>query len=1129
MNEKLNLIDECERSRIEEDLEENFLVEAGAGSGKTTSLVNRFVALVASGRFEPGEIAAITFTRRAASELKEKIQLKMEEKAAEAASGAGEKSRALRKALDNLDRFFLGTIHSFCGRLLRERPVEFNVDPRFDQLDELAARQERNRAWENYLVRARTEKGDLVDRLLQTDLNPMQLKPAYNLLDSFPEVEVAVKEVKKPDLSSPVNSILNFVEEAINFIPSDEPEKGYDKLQKAVRQAWGYKEYTDLEREVNKFRLLKSFEGSLSVTLKRWHDREKAKSYRDKRAPALKENVVEPALRQWYRYRHKHAVEFLRPAVEEHRQRRREEAELNFQDLLHITARGLKDNPDLRRYFQNKYRALLVDEFQDTDPLQAEIIFYLTGRELDKQSWQDLNPHPGSLFLVGDPKQSIYRFRRADIDIYNLVKDRFRSGAGEVLNLTSNFRSLPAVTDTLNEVFKEILPAEESSYQAPYTPLNPVRLGDEDAISGVKVLNIPGDFTKKAEIVREDARRIATIIEDAVHGERKLAKSEPGLKDAKLENPEYRDFMIILRYKDMMEEYVKALKERDIPADVSGGSTLDRSTKEVRALHKLVKFLQDKNNPVLLAAVLRGLFYGISDDELYRFRSAGGELDLDGEIPQGLDEETSEKFKFAFTQLRRFIGLTEEQPPASALEEIVEELGLIPHLLAEKAGENRLSNIYYLLERLKTVEAERGIDFAGLVEEFDTVLEAGVEEELNLSYGTNAVRVMNLHKAKGLEAPVVFLAHPKKDTDHPPVRHIKREREEPIGYFRFCQEDSYGNKKTLALPPEWEKFAEEEEKYSQAEENRLLYVAATRARNLLVISDCTKKGNPWKPLLDSMPEQREIEVPEEIEKKEKDRERLGQKDTKSRGEVLGLRKSLQEWQKKVKPSSYRVTSATEIAGEEESEVIFAEEERAPEAEVNEGTLKAEQNGKTREEAMAFGTAAHNLVEKMIERRENIEVNDLEKLAEMAARESEMKEEHISGELDELIQIGNELKTSDLWKRICKSEMVKTEVPFSLAIESGEALFDTFAERGLISTDSRDVHISGIIDLAFKEAEGWVIVDFKTGERREIEDLTEKKDIKSGDFYERQLEIYKLAWSELSGEKCKEKFIYWLES
>ncbi len=1146
MSEELNLVDSEERKRIQEDLEKNILVEAGAGSGKTTSLVDRFVALVAGGGYEPGEIAAITFTRRAAAELKEKIQLEMEEMAA-APESTEKEERSLREALDNMDRFYLGTIHSFCARLLRERPVEFNIDPQFEQLDELAARQERKRAWQNYLVRARVEREELIDKLLQTDLNPMKLESSFNLLDGFPEVEVAVEELEKPDLSPAVRKAVKFVEEAIKFIPREEPEKGYDRLQRSVRQAWGYKEYTDLADDVNKFRLLKSFEGSLSVTLNRWLDGDRARKYRDERAPALQEDVIEPALRRWYRYRHKPAVDFLRPAVKQHRRLRREEAELNFQDLLHITARGLRKNPDLRRYFQNKYRSLLVDEFQDTDPLQAEIIFYLTGQNPEEKSWQQLTPKPGSLFLVGDPKQSIYRFRRADIDIYNLVRDRFQSGAGEVLNLTSNFRSLPAVTEPLNAVFESMLPAEESSYQAPFAPLNPVREGREEALSGVRVLEIPDRFTRKDEVVREDARRIAAIIEDAVRGGNKLAYSRPGLKDASLADPDYGDFMIILRYKDLLEEYVRALKEYDIPTDVSGGSTLDRSTVEVRELHKLVKLLQERNNPVLLTAVLRGLFYGLSDDELYQYRSAGGELDLRAEMPSGLEEKTEEKFEAAFKQLRRFCRLTEELTPAAALEKMIEELGLIPHLLADKSGENRLSSLYYLLERLKAAEAGRGIDFAGLVEEIDTVLEAGVEEELNLSYGTDAVRVMNLHKAKGLEAPVVFLAHPKKSTRHPPVRHIKREGDEPVGYFRFCQPGSYGSSETLALPPEWDKYAEEEKKYDEAEEKRLLYVAATRARNLLVISDCSRGKNSWQPLLDNLPARQKIEVPEVEKPVEMANEsQAGGKDAggkapepqdkagmENREDILKLRDSLQDWQNKAVIPTYGAVSVTELIAGEESV----------------GVSESEADERAREVAMAFGTAAHEMVERIIERRMDTDDIELNKLAERSAEVSGLEEEKIEEKADELTGIGNKFLSSDLWERICEADMVKTEVPFSLGAEPGEKLYEQIVDleqkseeaesppehdlaendlnaydtaRETVRENEREiVYISGRIDLALKEKETWTIVDFKTGYSSGDESRAEDK-------YDNQLDIYRLAWEDLTSERTAEVMIYWLD-
>jgi ATP-dependent helicase/nuclease subunit A len=225
-----------------------------------------------------------------------------------------------------------------------------------------------------------------------------------------------------------------------------------------------------------------------------------------------------------------------------------------------MTADLLKNYPEVREYFQDKYRTLLVDEFQDTDPIQAEIVFYLTGKEIEERDWTKLSPHSGSLFVVGDPRQSIYRFRRADIDIYNLVKELVKKTGGEVLHLTTNFRSLKCISTHLNPVFNQQFPETEDSYQAAYASLNTIREDQLNANSGVWKLVIPEEYSKKEEVVKQDAEAIARVIKAAVSGDMKLNRTHQELAAGIMEKPSYRDFMILLRYKDLMDVYARTLE-----------------------------------------------------------------------------------------------------------------------------------------------------------------------------------------------------------------------------------------------------------------------------------------------------------------------------------------------------------------------------------------------------------------------------------------------------------------------------------------------------------------------------------------------------------------------------------------
>ncbi|MFW6268507.1 MAG: UvrD-helicase domain-containing protein [Bacillota bacterium] len=1085
----IKLQDQRQRERITADLESNFLVEAGAGSGKTTSLVSRFVALVKSGKYGPGQVAAITFTRRAAAELKGRVQIKLEKELKQTEDFRIKKR--LAGALENLNNYYMGTIHSFCARLLQQRPVEFGVDPDFSQLDEVAEEEKKKHVWENYLIKSSIEREELIEKLEKTGISLLDLQHAFNKLCYYPEVELVYEKLEKPNLTDAVKKVTDFVENALQYMPHTEPEKGYDSLQKKINFAYAYLKYSDISKDINKYRVLKCFEGSLSVTLNRWQNKDVAREYRDKRAPSFVESVIEPILKKYREYRHYLAVEFLEPALEFYKEKRLERGELTFQDLLILTARGLRNKSSLRKYFKNRYKSILVDEFQDTDPLQAEILFYLSGDNLEEKNWQNLHPEPGSLFLVGDPKQSIYRFRRADIDIYNTVKKQLKNGRGEVLTLTSNFRSLPAVTTVLNPVFKTLLPEKGNAYQAPYARLNAVRPEAKKSLSGVKKINITSKSKNKKDVAAADAKKIAELIYKTVQEGLELKFTGDSVDETKKRRAEYGDFMILLRYKDNMGEYVKALKERGIATDVTGGSTFDRSVLEIRELHKLLSFIDDYHNSVLLAAVLRGLFFGLADEDLYHFRKAGGKLDINSDLPENLDDDIKGRFKESFQKLKTYKKWSRDFNPSNVLEMILEDTGLISYITEKVMGENICSNIFFLLEMIKSKEAEQGIKFSDMVNEFSRLLDRGVEEELNLYHKPNAVRVMNLHRAKGLQAPVVFLAHPKKNTSHTPGHHITRTGNLPRGYFKLKKNIGSYWSETLTLPPDWEKYKKEEEKYSEAEEIRLLYVAATRAENMLVISSYGKnRKNAWKPLLVKLEDIEEFKI-EDV--KDKNDKKVNEEKLSSEKFIKKLN-DFEPWPESLNQNTYGIYSAVETVDSVDVQRIDVGES-----------------------PQARGRVAHSMARGVVEYRLNKDqLNDFVKEIALSEKLSE-------SDIEEVKKMGERLINSNLCNRINKSAKVLTEVPFTYMVNLDDKQYKEIKEITGFSREKKlPIYLTGRIDLVFEENNEWVVVDYKTSR---VKDKDDRKKLKES--YKNQLKIYSLVWQAMTNDKVKDNIIWWL--
>ncbi|CCU78689.1 hypothetical protein HSACCH_00828 [Halanaerobium saccharolyticum subsp. saccharolyticum DSM 6643] len=1062
------LEDQAARDAIENDLMSNFLVEAGAGSGKTYSLVKRFISLVKNGESE-GKIAIITFTRKAAAELKLRIQIKLESELNNQELGSAE-AENIKEALSNFSSYYIGTIHAFAARILRERPIEAAVDPDFQELSGREEKELNRRSYQLYLNQLRLNQPEKLEKLEEIGIDPHSLKDYFVDLTQYPDVEFQTASNDKPDFDLAVNEIKELIKKAKIFMPDQEPEKGYDKAQKRILKAENIIKYNNLkDNKLKKAELLSVFDNKTDVTLNRWQDKKQAKIFRDQILVKLREEYIEPALKDWNLYRHRIILSFLQQGIDHFRSQKLAEGKLSFHDLLHITAKTLKNNPELRKYFKKKYSTIMVDEFQDTDPLQAEIIFYLTAENIEERIYQKLRPEAGSLFVVGDPKQSIYRFRRADINIYNQVKKQIKESGGEVLKLYSNFRTVPELTEYLSDVFKDIFVNEESLNQEIYAPLVSVRDQSSFQLKGIKTLTVAADYSKKDEIRAKDAAHIADFIEAVVENKFKLSRAEASKKD---EKADYSDFMIILRYKEGIQEYIKALKDRGIPVDVTGGSTFERSAVELRDLHKVLKVV-NQPEPAYLVGALKTIYFAFDDQEFFECRKAGANFELFKDEELGI-----KRYDQSLEKLKKYYHWKKEYSAAVVLEKIIEDLGIFPFVFTQELAGNRASSILYFLEAVKAEEAESYFSFKLLLSRLEEFFEDGIEEELDLEPTADAVRILNLHRAKGLEAPVVILADPAKSGRHSPQKHISREEQESRGYYLFKE----GYHQTLGQPPEWEKYQELESLENDAEEERLLYVAATRAKNMLLVSSSAKKPDksPWHRIL--KPETAELDL-------DFYRENLNQKNEISReisiAELETFKQNNQDWADSLAENTYQLKTATDYNKKELYQHLNAENK----------------NG------MNFGNAAHKLMEYLIEeikRKPEASKIYLKKYIDQYLKLIVNKYELKEDDQLSLQKMINDFLESELFQKLQTAEKAETELAFYLKIDES-------------------TYLNGIIDLAFKLENKWTIIDFKTGRPENKEDkLTKEK------AYQPQLDVYRRAWKQIQGRKPDETKLYWLD-
>jgi ATP-dependent helicase/nuclease subunit A len=1047
--------DHSDRQAIVDELGTNLLVEAAAGTGKTTSLVDRMLALVRQGRVPVERLCAVTFTVKAAAQLKEKFQLRLEKALREETDV--ELGRRFAAALNGLDRCFVGTIHAFCARLLRERPVEAGVDPEFEELDETQDLLLREEAWERYKQMLFVESRPILPELAKYGIPIDLLHEAYECLAGNPDVALAVSgRLSEPRFEREKKKVLGFLDDVRADLeaPAADPKGKPDDLRKKLASALRLVALFDLERTIEVVHLFERLDTRAKLVASRWRDPARARKLEND-FQVLRDDVIAPALVRWREFLYPIVVDAVKPAVDEFRRLRRERGALDFNDLLLCARDLLRDHPEARRDFQKRFTPILVDEFQDTDPIQAEVLLYLTGRDVHEKDWQRLEPVPGSLFVVGDPKQSIYRFRRADIETYERVRDRIVASGGKVIRLTTNFRSCPEVCEWVNEVFDAAFPADSTREQAARAPLHAER-SSAGGISGAYRLETPAGGRKHDDVARADAERIASWIRSALDSRIEIARAgsraaEPG------------DFLMLFRYKKRMNIYARELEARGIPHEIAGGGAFSES-EDLHELLPLLESVVDPDDAVSLVASLRGPFFGVDDDALYRFRVSRGRFHLFAPPPEGADP----RIVRAIELLRGAHELSRTLPPGAALAKIAEQLGAIASGAARELGGTRAGNLLKAVAIGRSLSAA-GAPFGAIVRRLRELADRSDTEEMSTRPGdSRAVRLMTLHRAKGLEAPIVFLADPTGERDTTVSWCVEREHDPPRAWLRVVRKEGFQDHE-IARPAGWQEREEAEEAFIEAEKDRLLYVAATRAADALVVSVGTSAAkSPWAKLagkvarpLPDLP--RRVSAPRVASPEDL---------VPQLADFRNLREARRAASRR---ESYSIAQVTTLAHGSSSRKPFQE---------------ATGRG------MSWGRVIHRLLDAAMKDPSL----DLDLHAENVLSE----EGRPASDRADAVALARAVIGSPLWRRALAARRRLTEVPFALMAES--------ADLGLPDGPAETL-LQGAIDLAFEEDSGWVLVDYKSDTiAGNLEELVS--------FYSRQIELYRRYWEKLTGRPTK---------
>jgi ATP-dependent exoDNAse (exonuclease V) beta subunit len=800
------------RERIRTSLDESLIVEASAGTGKTTALVQRLVEVLATGRASIERIAAVTFTNKAAGEMKLRLRQELDEQRQLA---AGSRRANLEDALERLEEASIGTIHSFCAQILRERPVEAGVDPGFEELTEQEAGRLYRRAFRSWLERRLDEDSPGLRRAFAR----LSWRDAWEDSSAIDQLQRAGwKLVEWRDFPAPWRRDTFAREAEIDTLArmtrdlaalSSRPRRVTDDLFRGLEPAralagWieqaeglGARDYDALEgrllklgRDLKGSRKKGSGEYGGGVAredllaqreeLVRWMDEFRVRADADLAAMLRSE---------------------MQGLLEEYEERKRRQGKLDFVDLLCRVRDLLRDQLDVRSYLQNRLTHLFVDEFQDTDPLQVEILMLLAE-----------NDPGGKLFLVGDPKQSIYKFRRADLALYRHVRERLEERGVGFVTLTRSYRSVPNIQQFVNAAFESEMNGDVDEGHAGWASLERDREEIPDRPS-VIVLPVPKPY--KIRLAKE---ALAQSLPEAIAAFAAWMVKESGWGYGE------RDIAVLFRKRnygkvDLTREVVRALEARGIPHLLAGSKSFHRR-EEVETLRAALTAIEWPDDELNVFATLKGSLFAIPDEALLLYRQAHGRL-------YPLHHETSKhpEIDEALDLLTKLHRQRNYRPFAATVNELLEATRAHAGFLLRPGGQQILANVARVADLARTFEMTGGISFRGFVEELasqadkEEAAEAPVLEE-----DSDGIRLITVHSAKGLEFKVVILADPMTGLS-------RREPEQFVdGDRRLCATELLG-----CSPWELREHAFEEGRRERAEGVRVAYVAATRARDILVV------------------------------------------------------------------------------------------------------------------------------------------------------------------------------------------------------------------------------------------------------------------------------------------------------
>ena len=839
------------------------VLSSGAGCGKTHVLTQRYLSHLAEDGAEVSQIVAITFTERAARQMRQRIRKAI----VETLGGIENDEEAARweQHLRALETAQISTIHAFCANLLRLNAVEAGLDPRFEVLEEFLSVNLENEALSKCLqdlLTARTTTGEDLRELvlafgwkpavagIQSLLREFDPVPQEQWLDRTAE-EVTIDwrayagSVLLPEYLQYLSSANIKVARCLWLLNRNEctGEKMSANVDRVLQGMAGLVRSTDLAGDLDAIteaaRVQKTEKAKAWETEEIYEDIKKALAdFRGELPERLKLFVdlqnETPETNEIAINIGKRFLRVTSEVAEVFRKLKRRQGVLDFQDLLVYARNLLRDRPEVRERLQRRFRFLLIDELQDTDPVQMELVEHLTGAGLTG----------GKLFAVGDHSQSIYRFRGADVRMFQDLKSRMPYDGR--LNLTLNFRSQPAILDFTNALLGPTGRGDIGNALESYEPLKPFhsQVNPGPCVEFLWSPRLDEDNATAARTTEAEwiARRIAGMIMN-----REKLVADRSEEPAKLRPVKAGDVVLLFRAMSNVQIYEAALRRQGLDYYLVGGRAFF-AQQEIYDVLNLLRALENPQDTLSLAGALRSPFCCLSDESLY-FLSLAGDRDIwaglhNKDVLRKLPRGQKSRVERARTHLDRWRGLKNRLPIAGLLNEILADSGFDAALQFEFLGDRKLANLWKMIDMARSFDRSGMFGLAEFIERLNDLVKAQPREEQAATQPENAdvVRLMTIHQAKGLEFPVVIVPDLAASfgSGRFPVAHWDRR----LGCVVRPPDD----------PPEfsefgWKLWSASETVADWREDLRTLYVACTRPMDYLILSaslpDNFNPQSPW--------------------------------------------------------------------------------------------------------------------------------------------------------------------------------------------------------------------------------------------------------------------------------------------